>query len=286
MVTIISIVIIITALSLYDYFSTKSWQLITSSERNDAVFEKRNKKYGAYQIRTDYNKRLLLILFFVTAGIGGLWGGIRLFSNTLATTDVNKITKEWIIDVFDDKKVEDIIEIPEPKPEAPVQSIQKTVEFRTLVVTDQVDVKPIDIVDNTTKVGLENTDGDGKDVFTENPNLGKGTGGEKTIEVEKDKTFDVVDEKAIFPGGYDALRKYIAENIDLSLVDGKSIINLRFVVDTEGNVSSVEVTRNTEGCKSCERAAVRVIKSMPKWTPGKVNGKPVKSYYRMPINIQ
>ena len=84
----------------------------------------------------------------------------------------------------------------------------------------------------------------------------------------------------------DALRAFIAENIDLNMIDGTSKVSLKFVVDTNGNISSVVVTRNTGDCESCEKAAIKVVKSMPKWTPGKVNGEPVKSYYRLPINIQ
>src|SRR6218665_584279 len=74
MTTGIIIVSVIIAFALYDYFSTKNWQLVTSSTRNDTVFENRNKKYGAYQIRRDYNRRMLLILLGLTGGVGGLYG--------------------------------------------------------------------------------------------------------------------------------------------------------------------------------------------------------------------
>jgi protein TonB len=284
---IIAIVIIITAFSLYDYYTTKSWQLITSSERNDTVFENRNKKYGAYQIRTDYNKRILLILFFVTAGIGGLWGMKHVFGKSNTILENEKITKEWIIDLFDDKKIDEP-EVPEIPDEMPAQqATAQSIAFIAPTVTDDpAKETPIAIVDPTTTVSTTTQTGTGTDPF--NPNLANpGKGGEGNgIEVQNSTIPEVVDEIAVFPGGMAALHKYISENIDLSIVDGTSKINLKFVVDTDGNISNIEVTRNTEKCKSCERAAIKVVESMPKWKPGRNNGVPVKSYFRLPITIQ
>jgi protein TonB len=284
---ILTVALIIAGFSLYDYYTTKKWQLITSSERNDAVFEKRNKEYGAYQIRRDYNKRILLILFFVCAGIGGLWGMKLAFGKTTAIKDAEKITKQWLIDIFDNQPIEELPELPQPKQETAVQQLSRTIEFRVPIVSDNhVDIPIKELVDPNIAVGVTTQDGNGKDVF-DPTSISSGNGnGNQTIETNTDIIHTIIDENAIFPGGLGALRKYIAENIDLSSVDGSSIINLRFVVDTDGNISTVEVIRNTENCKSCEKAAIKVVKSMPKWTPGKINGKPVKSYYRLPINIQ
>ncbi|WP_430405908.1 energy transducer TonB [Fluviicola sp.] len=70
------------------------------------------------------------------------------------------------------------------------------------------------------------------------------------------------------------------------MIDGSAKVYLKFVVDTDGTVSAVTVTKTSEDCKSCEKAAIKVVKSLSKWTPGKVNGQPVRSYFRIPINIQ
>ena len=52
---IISVVALIAGVSLYDYFSARHWQQVTSGERNDTVFASRNREYGAYQIRKNYD---------------------------------------------------------------------------------------------------------------------------------------------------------------------------------------------------------------------------------------
>jgi uncharacterized membrane protein len=62
MVIIFSIIAIVLLVSLYDYFSAKNWQQVTSEVRNDVVFKNRNKNYGAYVMRRDYNKRLKIII--------------------------------------------------------------------------------------------------------------------------------------------------------------------------------------------------------------------------------
>lgn len=288
MVLTLSIMLIIIAFSLYDYFSSKSWQLVTSKERNETVFENRNKAYGAYKNRRDYDKRILLIFLGFTVGIGALWGASNLFKPIEKRIDPTVITENWTTDLFKDDVEEP--EIPEPETiEKPAnQSLADITKFNDLVASDLPDLSPIEIVTPETPVGTQTQIGTG-DIWDNPVIVTKGTGGTGTgIEVKKpdDQPVDVVDEAALYPGGMGALREFIAENIDLNAIDGSAKVYLKFVVDTDGSISSVIVTKSSDDCKSCEKAAIKVVKSMPKWTPGKVNGKAVKSYYRLPINIQ
>lgn len=287
MVLTLSIMAIIVAFSLYDYFSSRSWQMVTSKERNETVFENRNKEYGAYQIRRDYNKRILLVFLGVTVGIGALWGASNLFKPLEQRKDPKLVT-ENIVELF---KEEDVVEIPEPeKIEQPAaETLADITAFRVPRPEDDPISEPeLGPIDPKKEIGLENQKGDGKPIWDE-PGItpqGTGGGGKIEIKVPDNKIHETVDEAALFPGGIPALRQFIADNIDLSMIDGSSKISLKFVVDTNGEISSVIVTRNSGDCESCEKAAIKVVKSMPKWTPGKVNGEPVKSYYRLPINIQ
>ncbi|TSJ41675.1 energy transducer TonB [Fluviicola chungangensis] len=289
MVLTLSIMAIIVAFSLYDYFSSKSWQMVTSKERNETVFENRNKEYGAYQIRRDYNKRILLVFLGVTVGIGALWGASNLFKPLEQRKDTKYIS-ENIAELF--KNEEEIMEIPEPeKIEAPaVESIAEITAFRAPTPEDDPISDPqIAPIDPTKSIGLVDQKGDGKSIW-DNPEIippGKGTGGTGLIEPPKnDDPVPYVDEPAEFPGGMNALREFIRDNIDLNMIDGSAKVSLKFVVDTDGTISSVIVTKTSEDCKSCEKAAIKVVKSMPNWKPGKLNGREVKSYYRLPINIQ
>ncbi|AEA43110.1 energy transducer TonB [Fluviicola taffensis] len=287
MVLTLSIMLIIVAFSLYDYFSSKSWQMVTSRERNETVFENRNKEYGAYKNRRDYDKRILLIFLGMTVGIGGIWAASNMFKPLEKKKDPTITAYTWPNETMDDEKEP---EIPEPEVEqvAAVETLQDIVKFVEPVVTDEPDIEPTNIIDPNQIVGAIDQKGD-DDEFWDKPIIAiKGTpktGG--TIEIPVDDTpVDVVDEPAKFPGGMDALRQFIADNIDINSIDGSAKVSLKFVVDTDGSISSVVVTKTTDDCKTCEKAAIKVVKAMPKWTPGKVNGREVRSYYRLPINIQ
>ncbi|HRP53460.1 MAG TPA: energy transducer TonB [Fluviicola sp.] len=286
MVPTISILAIIVALSLYEYFTSKTWNMVTSNERNDSVFENRNKQYGAYQIRRDYDKRLILILFSLTFGIGGIWGASMLFREPLELKKGPEIEGTvFTLDLSKDETPE--IPIPEPeKIETPKTT--QTQQFVELIASDeQVIEQQLKTTDETMNVGLQSTlTGDETNfdlTILKNNTNGNGNG----IEVQQTSIIETfVDEYAVFPGGIGALRKFIAENIDKSLIDGQTKLNLRFVVDLDGSITGIEVIRNSNDCKSCEKAAIKVLKSMPQWTPGKKNGVPVKSYYRLPITIE
>lgn len=287
MVLTLSIMLIIVAFSLYDYFSSKSWQMVTSRERNETVFENRNKEYGAYQIRRDYDKRIILVFLGVTVGIGGLWAASSFF-RPIEQQRSASVSTENITELFKDNE-EEIVEIPEPEEvQAAAPSVQEIVAFREFVASDtETDVR-MNLVDENTNVGTQDQTGDLEaDPFDPSKiTIKTGDNGNGVKKKPEDIIHTVLDEAALFPGGMDALRKFIADNIDLTSIEGSSKISLKFVVDTDGSISTVTVTRNTGDCVSCEKAAIKVVKAMPKWTPGKVNGEAVKSYYRLPINIQ
>ena len=92
-----------------------------------------------------------------------------------------------------------------------------------------------------------------------------------------------------FPGGQQALLKYLSENVQYPVIAQANGIQGRvvcqFVVNKDGSIVDVEVVRSG-GDPSLDKEAIRVIKSMPKWTPGKQKGKPVRVKYTVPINFQ
>jgi periplasmic protein TonB len=281
MVLTLSIMLIIVAFSLYDYFSSKSWQLVTSKERNETVFENRNKEYGAYKNRKDYDKRILLIFLGFTVGVGALWGASNLFRPLEQRKDPTLITENWTDAIL---KTEEKPDIPEPEVEKAAAPTKADIaEFRVPVVTDKDIDNKITPPDPNKNIGLEEQKGEKDGEFnTAILTKGKGDGEGGIIEKKKEddnKIHDVV-------GGLPALRQFIADNIELDMIDGNAKVYLKFVVDKDGSVSDVTVTKTSDDCKSCEKAAIKVVKSLSKWTPGKVNGEPVRSYFRIPINIK
>ncbi len=108
-------------------------------------------------------------------------------------------------------------------------------------------------------------------------------------EEEEEVVFVVVETMPEFPGGQAELMKYIATNIKYPVIAQENGIQGRvicqFVVNKDGSIVDVEVVRSG-GDASLDKEAVRVVKSMPKWKPGKQRGKAVRVKYTVPINFR
>lgn len=109
------------------------------------------------------------------------------------------------------------------------------------------------------------------------------------IRVESD-ILEIVDEPAEYPGGMSAMREYLKNNMMYPMsakeagIQGKCY--LRFIVNTDGSISDVRVLRGVADCPECDKEATRVVKNMPNWKPGRMNGKDVKMYFTLPISFK
>jgi len=103
-----------------------------------------------------------------------------------------------------------------------------------------------------------------------------------------EKTFEVVEQMPAFPGGDAALMKYLSENIKYPKAaekageQGRVVVN--FIVEKDGAISNVNVVRSVTPTLDAE--AVRVIKAMPKWVPGKQDGQFVRVKYNVPVSFR
>ena len=110
----------------------------------------------------------------------------------------------------------------------------------------------------------------------------------KVKHAKNDSIYQIVDQMPEFPGGTEALLKFVANNVKYpekakdEEISGRVFIS--FVIEKDGSVSNVEVKRGIGG--GCDEEAVRVIKSLPNWKPGIKDGKPVRVSYMMPINFK
>jgi len=108
-------------------------------------------------------------------------------------------------------------------------------------------------------------------------------------EEEEEVVFVVVESMPEFPGGQQALFKYLSENVKYPVIAQENGIQGRvicqFVVNKDGSIVDVEVVRSG-GDPSLDKEAIRVIKTMPKWKPGKQRGKPVRVKYTVPVNFK
>ena len=102
---------------------------------------------------------------------------------------------------------------------------------------------------------------------------------------KNDMAYDVVEVMPQYPGGQIAMLKYIMENIKYPkqiMEEGiQGRVTVSFIVEKDGRVSNVRLLRSVQ--PSLDKEAIRVVKSMPKWTPGKQNGKPVRVRFNLPV---
>lgn len=287
LIIIIALVLIV---SIYDFATSKSWQQVTSSSRNDIVFGERNKNYGAYQIRKDYDRNLIFILLGVIATIGLSYGSYLFFKSRTIEEIPMPVSEEVIIPLIF-PIVDDIT--PPPPVDRQQSNSARTEQFISPTVTDRP-------VDNTTpiqerltnvQIGIETTEGSETSFTTPTGNgqgTGTGTGDETGGEGTAIDPFPDVD--ALFPGGISAMMNYLGKNIkypEIAVragIEGKTFI--RFVVEKDGSIGNVNIQNGVPNCPECDKEAIRVIKMMPKWTPGKSAGKVVRSYYNMPITFK
>lgn len=159
-------------------------------------------------------------------------------------------------------------ETPPPPPPPAVQEVEVL-----NVVEDNVETESIEI----------NTEDDKEEVVIAAPIEAP------EEEEEEEVIFVVVESMPEFPGGQQALFKYINENVKYPVIAQENGIQGRvicqFVVNKDGSIVDIEVVRSG-GDPSLDKEAVRVIKSMPKWKPGKQRGKPVRVKFTVPINFK
>ena len=105
---------------------------------------------------------------------------------------------------------------------------------------------------------------------------------------EDDKVYEVVEQMPQFVGGDASLMKYLSENVKYPVeaqkngVQGRIVIS--FIVEKDGAVSNVKIARSVDDL--LDKEACRVVKQMPKWTPGMQNGKPVRVKYNVPVSFR
>jgi protein TonB len=279
------IVALVTGFSLLDYFTARKWQQVTSNTRNEVVFAHRNKAYGAYVLRSSYNKRMVMIM----AGLV-LFAGLSFGISEL----IKRLPKEEIDLPKDNSKnitlqpPKDDVPPPVPPPPPPPKLEQMTAFLPPVIEDDVVtDVLPTQAELENTKAGDQNQDGtdEGWDMPTDEPNGGPALTQEV---VEPIETW--VEVEAEFKGGYDKLNEFINDNIrppaeaaDLG-VNGRVIV--RFVVEKDGTISNAVVEAKLDECPACDKEALRVVTKMPKWKAASNAGREVRTYVRLPIKFE
>jgi protein TonB len=254
---------------------------LTSKEWLNLIFEGKNKEYGAYDLRESSSDRHLKALVIVTI-VGLTFIFLPRFVKSVVPQQVKVVQTSGVVisnieqDILE-KPVTEIKEIPLPTPLEIRRSIQFTPpvivnsEIRNEMAT-QIDLSDNSAAISTVNVpeGVVNGEVDPRDIPVIAP-----------PEAVVQKPFSHVEQ----PPYFDGLTKWLSENIvypPIAIEKGiEGRVILRFVVGPDGSVTDVEILRSLD--PSCDKEAVRVIKKMPKWVPGKQNGNAVSVYYTLPV---
>jgi protein TonB len=253
----------------------------------DALFLNRNKDYGAYELRVHYPSRvrkamaavlfsavLLALIPFLTAGISQKADAVLTHAR-LDTVVVDRLPPV-------EKKPPVEPEKPEPKPVAS----QKVTPPKVVEDHKADDKNVLQAVDTAKAIATVETIGE-PTLRGENKPVAAGSGKGGPIVPSKpprNEPVAVVTEQPVFPGD---VRAYLADKLRYpeqareAGIDGRVIV--RFVVDEEGAISGATVMRGIGG--GCDEEALRVVRSMPRWKPAKLNGEVVKSYFSLPIKF-
>jgi periplasmic protein TonB len=254
---------------------------------DDIVFEGRNQNYGAYVIRRIYKNHLKRASIF----------GFALSALILASQD--KFVMTPIIELAklpEDKPKVDIPKPPEPpKPELPKKI--ETIRFVPPKVEEDNKVKEPDNIPKmdeiTAAVSTVTQEGDKGPLPTDfvpaPPPVGSGEGEKEVKKIEEDETpLLFVEQAPEFVNGLNAMYKFLKENMKYPAVARENGIEgsvyVGFVVGKDGTIRDVKVKRGIGG--GCNEEAIRVVELMPKWNPGKQNGKAVNVSFTIPIKFK
>lgn len=257
----------------------------------DIVFEGRNKAYGAYLLRKIYEKNVRNSL--IIGGLAVLLGISAPLIYAKIKSSIEGREKPTVVEVNlqDVELPKDIPPPPPPPPpKEPPPPPKATIKYVPPVVKEDKDVKEeAKIVPPPPDKEVGTKDQKGSDVVAVNQApQGEATPAPPPVVEEKpkeDEVFQVVEQVAEFPDGQAALFKWLSQNIKYPAVARENNIQgkvtLRFIVEKDGSVNGVTVVRGANDL--LDKEAVRVVKDMPKWKPGKQRGNAVRSYFTLPV---
>ncbi|WP_290453505.1 energy transducer TonB [uncultured Muribaculum sp.] len=274
---------------------------LSSKEWRDIVFEGKNQEFGAYEMRKNsdarHNKAMIVVVIII-----GILFLIPLLINTVlpkAEERPEDVTEQAMVNLADAVEEEEQIEeeqqrYEEPEPEVLPEEVLNTVKVTELAIVDDDKVKAEDEIKNQDDL-KETTTAFGQSDFdkgTDDRNVVREHKDEIVVEekkpVEENKVFTAVEQMPQFPGGEPALMQYIYKNIKYPPVAMENGIQgrvvVQFVVTKTGKIGEVKIARGKD--PDLDKEAMRVVKSLPDFIPGKMNGQAVNVWYTLPITFK
>ncbi len=275
---------------------------LTSKEWRDIVFEGKNKEYGAYKMRETSTSRhtkavvsvliaVAIILVLLILSISGVFAKPE--DDQVAVSTVQEVATFEAEEEIEEEE-EEVFEIPqEPEEIVAPEEVANQQQVTDLLIVEDEKIEEDKQVKDQEKV-LENEAAVGTVDISEGTNdlnkvmIKTEVIEEPKVEEEQPMNIAMVEQKPQFPGGESEMYKWLGANIVYPPaaaeegVSGRVVVE--FVVGKDGSITNVRVVRPRH--PALDKEAVRVVKAMPKWIPGRNNGQPVKVTYTLPVTFK
>jgi periplasmic protein TonB len=258
---------------------------ILSASLIDIIFDGHNKDYGAYELRTNYSKRINKALLITMAVAALAIGGATLANSSKKNRGSDRMGPVvTLADIPPDKKLEPL---PKPEKQPKVEQVKTKIYTPPEIIRDEDVVTPpptqAELVDS--KIGTEKFDGVNDDGIAKPENIDGGKGiVEQKPQKEPDEPYTTVEIDAKCNCNWKAfLERNLNANVpvDNGAPVGRYSVVVQFVVDKEGNVSDIQTL--THHGYGLEDEAIRVLRKAIKWEPAIQNGFKVKAYKKQVI---
>ncbi len=277
---------------------------LSSKEWRDLIFEGKNKEFGAYELRrtsdSRHNRAVLwtiigLIVVLIAFYIYGIYNDYKMEQREKELqAQIEMAEMDALADDEPEEEEEEEIQerVEEQKPEALPEEILNTMKATEIAIApDEEVVEEIksqdELKESTTAIGSTNFD-QGTDDINVVREYKEEIIVEEKKEVDDNQVFQSVEQMPQFPGGDAALMKWIGEHIKYPTMAMENNIQGRvtvsFVVTKNGSIGEVKVLRSRD--PDLDKEAVRVVKSLPNFIPGKMSGQPVNVWYTLPVNFR
>jgi periplasmic protein TonB len=263
-----------------------------TAQLDDIIFESRNKAYGAYALRQAYGKQMKKGII-IGVSLFALLVSSPLIADRMAANRVGLDTKVIeMTTILPNEAKPPVVLPPPPPPPPPVKQIA-TQRFLPPVVTEAAETEPPmpRIEDITVNVGAETKKGENVEAFVnvvQAPEAPPIDEPKEEVKKEVETTFTIVEQMPEFRDGEKAMFRFLAENYKIPALARENGIEgtvyVGFVINKDGDVRDITIKRGISG--GCNEEAVRVVSMMPKWRPGRQNGKAVNVAFTLPIKIK
>lgn len=280
---------------------------LSSKEWTDIIFEGKNKEYGAYELRRKSDSRhnramIIVIIGLVLLLVGGyFWSMYSDFRREQRELELQAQLEQQLAAMEEaaqeeeqapEEEIPQAMEEPQAEEALPEEILNTIKDTEIAIAADEEVTEDItskdEVAESTAAAGASTFDKGTDDLNVVREHKDEIIVEEKKPEPVKEEIFTAVEQMPQFPGGEAELLKYIATHIKYPTMAAENNIQgrvvVKFVVKKDGQVGEVVVVRGKD--PDLDKEALRVVKTLPNFIPGKMNGQAVSVWYTLPINFK